>query len=715
MANSREIALKLTLDGSDARQNLEQIKQASIDFGKEGEFAADKLTAGFADLEAQTTKLHGAIEKGKVVTDSSVTAMSAKYVSLEQQIERTFGEFDKIPAEVQAAMQVAAAQITSVITAQDRLKTTTAQTAQAFRDIALPSAEVDRFASRIEIATKAERDFAHAYNEGSQEVGEKLSKLIGQQILFQREIDETKQRGGTVGPEIVQAYDRIGAAIDKATTDVREFNIAMAQKRTSVQMTGERIDGLGSALQGLLSPLGGVAGAAGNAAGTIGNLGSAAVNAQRAFGGLNSSTLAAAGRFAALPALVLAVVGASVKLEQALGNNVEAFDELEKSMKAFAQDLLLPIKNMGAVERQAQDMLASILAVKEAEDIPKAIADGVQKLAAAMGSGTAGARNMSAAIAAGLPVMERNKIVLSEYNTVAEFFDRTQRTGADGAKLWADAVQQSGGTAEGLRTAAAALTPELERLEATTGTSAAAQETHAGATQRNSTAMGAASEKAADLAQKQYELENAFGAATKASNAMTLPQDEWFAFNEKTGQATKNFDEYKQQVVSLLPEMDKNSARILDITGKMEAALRIRTDLTAAERAAAQAQIDQVEANVKVATSLDNWIVKADLAHQKMMALGNVNFSGTVSGLDSVATAADRAAESANNLGNALGSASSAGLNTNEGGSSIRNKDGVTMANGDPIKPKAPGSYDGSGFGGGDAGMYSPRRLGKPK
>jgi chromosome segregation ATPase len=422
--------------------------EAAKEAGKKGKTAAESAAEAFRE-EVRAIKASEAPLKEKI----------AALRQLETQAEQAAEEFrqlggTELTAGIEAGLADVRAELAglsaSVNKSGDDFTGLSAEAQAAMSEVRTAVLTVD---SAIINAAKEVR----VANEQFEETGQIATAQYRQVVQAIEAVKIAQQEQGAVGESEARAQT---AALEKLETQLttvtsRANALTNATRDNSVRLkeSGDRIAGIGLAVQDLGQFAGPTGQAIGNVAARVGLLGSTVEQAKDALHGLNVNQLGAAKGALGLGtqvAAVIAVLAAAAKAGNTLATaNRENADEWE-ALKKVVLENFNPLD--GILTRL--DGLQRGLQQASFEQFVRGLYEGRVEVDL-----------FSAALDAGLSKSEARRLADEKHAHVILFLRDAQASGADGMALWAKAVEDSAGSAEALSVITRDLRGEMDRVK----------------------------------------------------------------------------------------------------------------------------------------------------------------------------------------------------------------------------------------------------------
>lgn len=566
MADEREVVIRVKSE-DEASATLKQTADNLQDVAAAQKNVEATVTAAAQAVQDQITAIrssNGSLDEQK----DALEAVRDGLVEVQHQAEAT-GE------DGAQAFNFTVAAIERV---NDELRTLKHEADNAAAAVVnVKSDDMDQFRHRIELATKAEQDLAKAFDEGSQEVGEKLGKLMGQQIKFKSEIEKTYGSIEKAPAVAREAYGKLTVSVEKATVEVRQFTHELNKQKEAAGLTQTQFNGIGDAFTKMLGP-------AGQSVTTLG-----------AFASALTVGYETGHRFA-----------------ESIGTD---FSEMDRVTKGLAEKL----KNVNS-ELANATVSAFTGDWKEAINALHA-ADASMNLTANAMSG------YRAALAAGVTDIENVTEKQQELTKINEFHAAAIRNGTDGQTLWNEVVARSGGTIDGMTAAVQKLSPELDVLVRTRVSDEQASANWEARAKTVAAAIEDQSAKVRKLADEWKKQSNQIMDQVLASETQ----------GKVTNGTTAELQHYSDVLKSLLPQAEQHYVALQQQAAAMQTALDKQDGLTAAQRGALQAQIDFTNAQVAAIETMGKHTAAASGAGAAILS----SFAPVASILNSAAAAAD--------------------------------------------------------------------------
>jgi len=447
MAGKRDIRIGVKVDGIDqTRQDFQAIGAEVQKLGPEGAAAAAEISEGFKQLESASEKAANNIAKGRQVSQRDLDAMIAKYSLVKESIEGAFPE--GAPDKLSAALEKSFDRIAAVVKASDALPSSLEQARQAFRGLGTTIEETAKAADPLanlpkeiaqgfKAAGTALADFDRKFQTTGDVGPGELEKIIKAQTRLQIAIERSGKSLDELGPDAKAAFDTFEREATQATQTVQRLETAVDRNKVAAQSLAQGWGGLGDAV--------------GQAMGKHADV---AVQFSIIEAGLNS------------------IHDAIQKTEEQMGTAQLGGATLSQTFV----DLKDHVRNVAvAMQKSADDVAAAADVLGRTPpnaDAIKTFYDEYQlaldKIGIAYLSGKDGQLAFQAALDAGLPRIEATYLANAKTNEVLEFQQQTLAAGKEGLAIWREAVEKSGGTAEGFSKQIERLTPVLASMAAIT-------------------------------------------------------------------------------------------------------------------------------------------------------------------------------------------------------------------------------------------------------
>lgn len=538
------VVLKL----QEALDNLKTFKGgiSSIgDAGKQGADGLNQITAAEQQLATGATDVKSALAAIDGVIDAFKTApIEAQKGALEgvrDELKRAEAEYASLGESAKDDTEAIRAKLADVEAELakfgDAAKAAGDKAEKSFSDLRKEAQQIADPVQRLGKLTEI------AFNEASGKVRvttRDINTLTAHVEAYKEEVTRASARG-PVSPATLAQLQKYEDELEHVTQRVRKLRDAEEDQRKLTAESGYQFTTLGTLIQ--------------DASGKYGTL------------------IAQLGLYAAATAGVIAAIK---KVADEVGVEYSTYESWVKQIKDTGV-----ATNTLAVDLQA----GLITALSNVGDETKDVSDGfrdmeraIERWHARQANGMIGVRNYNAALAAGLPVMERAQAATNKSVAVGEFFERTLKLGREGQRLWNEAVAKGGDTAAGLATAIAALSNDLETAE------------------KRALASGKAIASWGDLV---YEANRKVTDAEQSRiDATKKAYDESKLQEEVTNGTTESLSRYTDEIKKFLPNAELHSQALLKRANEMQRALDIQDGLTAKERAAHQALIDYTKALV---------------------------------------------------------------------------------------------------------------------
>ena len=486
--------------GAAAAQGGQQAESAAKNTGS----AIDRLIASFRE------QIAAAREAGEAFTPEQAVAkltelldgVRATSTSLQEQRTALIGIGDDITkefAEVSAAAKVSGADISreTKIT-EGAMAAVRAKVAEVEAEIAsLGSSAPPKFAE-IERASISFADAAtigiRRVNEAYEQYGDTLRITPGTLKVVAESaeavgiaLQQAAERGQAATVEQIALYERLQGEVRELTAISNRLTNAGKDATIGLQETGNRVAGLANSVQQLTSALGPNAARVGLLVGNVGQLGGVYEDLKSKLGAVNfaqlglaqSGKLAAGGIGAVLATAVLAVA-AGLKLASANREVGKTFEEtVDKAKKLLVTQEQLA-DNWDGLQHATQEVIASVLQYTQlSEDWQLTTASAAEKqtdLSRAIDlvrlAATGGRQDMDAyaiALRDGLSQQEAFNLATAHGEEVMKFYAEAKQAGRQGSLLWAQAMKESQGTADGLFSRLQSLRPELDKVRGAHG------------------------------------------------------------------------------------------------------------------------------------------------------------------------------------------------------------------------------------------------------
>lgn len=269
--------------------------------------------------------------------------------------------------------------------------------------------------------------------------------------------------------------DAVKAKLTELTVVTNRQTNAASDNAVSLQETGSQVEGLTSALSGLLGVTGNSSTIFGTAIQKIGAGASAYERAKDAITALNLNTINLSGSMATLGAQGAALaaafsLGAKVGLEfsKTSSANRQEIDRLMASLSTLKDDILGgTINRLGATQDALQKVAVSAatfgqevqrLNVYAAKSELENLSEDLQGVALSMVRGGEATKAYYSLLNAGFESTRAHAAILADHVNIIDLYTRAQTEGGESINLWNQAIERAAKTPGGL-------TEELKRLK----------------------------------------------------------------------------------------------------------------------------------------------------------------------------------------------------------------------------------------------------------
>lgn len=434
MANGPSTYAQLIVDTGDSKQNLEEIRQAAVDFGGGAAQAADLFTDRFGQIESGVGRVFDKITQGKAVSDGDLKAVSQQFAQVQIAAEQAFGSIENAPDAVKQAFTVAENQIQSATNAINRIDTAAKQAADAFKQTAkVADTETDHIADGFKLAEKQIEKLTQTVREGSPEMGEQLRRLVGVQINLRKEIEATFGAVDKATPETIAKYRQITATVDQMKTNIGDLTREMQQQTAGIVDQSQAWRGMDAVMNDVVAK--------------TGKMGPMVLGGIAAF---------------------REGVQLGAQFNQAVGANMEAWDDFAGSFKSEAGQMLNVTADLNA---SMLNLLGSLKSF-DSDKISSAFSDYQAEMirwAASIALSTKEEEGLLRLMQEKRPLMEILTTSTKDLATVGENLNKIHAAerlalagGNEMQKLWNDAKRVAGERLRDQAEAAKQLTPVLE-------------------------------------------------------------------------------------------------------------------------------------------------------------------------------------------------------------------------------------------------------------
>lgn len=331
--------------------------------------------------------------------------------------------------------------------------------------------------------TIAAQEVAKA-NEQFKETGRIAPRQLGFVVQAVESVRLAQMAQGEVGEQTaaaqVAAYKRLEGQLVSLTSRANALTNAARDNAVGLKETGNRIAGVGLAVQDLGRFLGPTGEAIGNAAARLGLLGANIEQAKDALHGLNVNQLGAAKgalglgvQIASAVAVFAAAAAATAKLSSENQEYANTLQDVKKWLDANLNPLEGTKSRLNGLNEALPKLISNwqdftyALAVGNidvAEREAKGFTDSLLQLAIGVANGRTELDLWNISGDANFKLVERMALTNERYTEVLKFYRQAQAVGTDGQALWSKALAESGGTAAGLEAATRRLNSELKAL-----------------------------------------------------------------------------------------------------------------------------------------------------------------------------------------------------------------------------------------------------------